>query len=110
MCRSRRELPNEYLPAKIGVDTAANDPLEVWGKTQFIIHHSFASLLGISASPPGEPECIELGTSLSSEAGESALHVARSLRGSAILGSETISFVILASYCIRVGSCVDEER
>ena len=29
---------NEYLPAKIGVDTAENDPLEVWVKIQFIIH------------------------------------------------------------------------
>ena len=32
MCRSRRELSNEYLLAKIGVDTAENEPLEVWGK------------------------------------------------------------------------------
>ena len=29
---------NEYLRAKIGVDTAENEPLEVWGKIQFIIH------------------------------------------------------------------------
>ena len=32
MCISRRELSNEYLLAKIGVDTAENEPLEVWGK------------------------------------------------------------------------------
>ena len=38
MCRSRRELSNEYLLAKIGVDTAENEPLEVWGKIQFTIH------------------------------------------------------------------------
>ena len=38
MCRSRRELSNEYLLAKIGVDTAENEPLEVWGKFQFTIH------------------------------------------------------------------------
>ena len=38
MCRSRRELSNEYLLAKIGVDTAENEPLEVWGKIQFNIH------------------------------------------------------------------------
>ena len=28
-CRSRRELPNEYLVAKIGVDTAENEPVKV---------------------------------------------------------------------------------
>ena len=42
LCRSRRELSNEYLLAKIGVDTAEtaaaeNEPLEVWGKIiQFV--------------------------------------------------------------------------
>ena len=34
-CRSRRELSNEYLLDEIGVDTAENEPLEVWGKIQF---------------------------------------------------------------------------
>ena len=29
---------NEYLLAKIGVDTAENEPLEVWGKILFNIH------------------------------------------------------------------------
>ena len=29
---------NEYLLAKIGVDTAENEPVEVWGKIQFIFH------------------------------------------------------------------------
>ena len=29
-CRSRQELSNEYLFAKIGVDTAENGPLKVW--------------------------------------------------------------------------------
>ena len=43
MCRSRRELSNEYLLAKIGVDTAENEPLEVWGK--LIQYYSFVSLL-----------------------------------------------------------------
>ena len=38
LCRSRRELSNEYLLAKIGVDTAENEPLEVWAKIQFTIH------------------------------------------------------------------------
>ena len=37
LCRSRRELSNEYLLAKIGVDTAENEPLEVWGKIFNII-------------------------------------------------------------------------
>ena len=38
LCRSRRELSNAYLLAKIRVDTAENEPLEVWGKIQFNIH------------------------------------------------------------------------
>ena len=29
---------NAYLLEKIGVDTAENEPLEVWGKIQFSIH------------------------------------------------------------------------
>ena len=29
LCRSRREFSNEYLLAKIGVDTAENEPLQV---------------------------------------------------------------------------------
>ena len=37
LCRSRRELSKEYLFAKIGVDTAENEPLEVWGKRFNII-------------------------------------------------------------------------
>ena len=37
-CRSRQELSNEYLLAKIGVDTAENEPPKVWRKIQFIIH------------------------------------------------------------------------
>ena len=36
-CTSRQELSNEYLLAKIGVDTAENEPLKVWGDV-FIIH------------------------------------------------------------------------
>ena len=38
MCRSRRELSNENLLAKIGVDTAENVPLEIWGKIKFNMH------------------------------------------------------------------------
>ena len=37
-CRSRHQLSNEYLLAKIGVDTAENEPLKVWRKIQFIFH------------------------------------------------------------------------
>jgi hypothetical protein len=43
LCRSRRELSNEYLLAKIGVDTAENEPLEVWGENS--IHYSLHSLI-----------------------------------------------------------------
>ena len=42
LCRSRRELSNAYLLAKIGVDTAENEPLEVWGENS--IHYSLHSL------------------------------------------------------------------
>ena len=38
LCRSRRELSNKYLLDEIGVDTAENKPLEVWGKSQFIFY------------------------------------------------------------------------
>ena len=37
-CKSRQELSNQYLLAKIGVDTAENEPLKVWRKIQFMIH------------------------------------------------------------------------
>ena len=43
MCRSRRELSNAYLLAKIGVDTAENEPLKVWGENS--IHYSLHSLI-----------------------------------------------------------------
>ena len=43
LCRSRRELSNEYLLAKIGIDTAENEPLEVCGK--IIQYYSFVSLV-----------------------------------------------------------------
>ena len=43
MCRSRRDLSNAYLLAKIGVDTAENEPLEVWGENsiQYSLHSLF---------------------------------------------------------------------
>ena len=43
VCRSRRELSNAYLLAKIGVDTAENEPLEVWGENS--IQYSIVSLV-----------------------------------------------------------------
>ena len=45
LCRSRRELSNAYLLAKIGVDIAENEPLEVWGENS--IQYSLHSLVGI---------------------------------------------------------------
>ena len=53
MCRSRRELSNEYLLAKIGVDTAENEPLEVWGKIQFNIR--LLSPRTLSTAGPSRP-------------------------------------------------------
>ena len=47
MCRSRRELSNAYLIAKIGVDTAENEPLEVWGENS--IQYALHSLLETAA-------------------------------------------------------------
>ena len=56
MCRSRRELSNEYLLAKIGVDTPENEPLEVWGENS--IQYSLNSLRGPApVSVDGLPEC-----------------------------------------------------
>ena len=37
LIRSRKMLQNEYLLAKIGLDTAENEPLQVWGVIQFNI-------------------------------------------------------------------------
>ena len=49
MCRSRRELSNAYLLAKIGVDTAENEPLEVWAENS--IQYSLHSLLNLHGFP-----------------------------------------------------------
>ena len=46
LCRSRGELSNEYLLAKIGVDTAENEPLEVWVENS--IHYSLHSLVPLN--------------------------------------------------------------
>ena len=50
LCRSRRELSNEYLLDEIGVDTAENELLEVWGK--IIQYYSFVSLGAILRAAP----------------------------------------------------------
>ena len=49
LCRSRRELSNAYLLAKIGVDTAENEPLEVWGENsiQYPLHSLAAARLAM---------------------------------------------------------------
>ena len=40
---------NEYLLATIGVDTAENEPLEVWGKLiQIIQYYSIVSLVAVA--------------------------------------------------------------
>ena len=48
MCRPRRELSNKYLLAKIGVDTAENEPFEVWGENS--IQYSFVSLIAAATA------------------------------------------------------------
>ena len=57
MCRSRRELSNEYLLAKIGVDTAENEPLKVWGKFNLL----FIRLLGHERAARGVPADLQGG-------------------------------------------------
>ena len=60
MCRSRRELSNAYLLAKIGVDTAENELLEVWGENSIqyslhslpVPHDSVLEAEEASPSPP----------------------------------------------------------
>ena len=51
LCRSRRELSKEYLLAKIGVDTAENELLQVL--SNIIQYYSFVSLEGTGAAGSG---------------------------------------------------------
>ena len=53
MCRSRRELSNEYLLAKIGVDTAENEPLQVCPLSAYRSprYHGAGETNGICLSP-----------------------------------------------------------
>ena len=76
-CRSRRELSNEYLLAKIGGDTAENGPPEVWGK--IFQYYSFVSLIGtladeISITKSGNDEICTIGDNRSNI--DSSLHLA----------------------------------
>ena len=77
--RSRQELSYEYFLAKFGVDTAENEPLEVWGKIQFIIHLPPYSLhpwlgghsIGVTRSPSFErPRHLTLRKKSNIESGE----------------------------------------
>ena len=53
MCRSRQELSNAYLLAKIGVDTAENEPLEVWGKYSILFNRALTANALHSVAPSG---------------------------------------------------------
>ena len=46
---------NEYLLAKVGVDTAENEPLEFWGK--IIQYYSFVSLGALGSTTHDEASC-----------------------------------------------------
>ena len=62
LCRSRRELSNAYLLAKIGVDTAENEPFEVWGKIQVTIHFTpWSAFVATWTMPPPPFMAIQLG-------------------------------------------------
>ena len=63
LCRSRRELSNAYLLAKIGVDTAENEPLEVWGENS--IQYSLHSLVAGQGWTPYALPRVPLITSIS---------------------------------------------
>ena len=62
LCRSRRELSNEYLLAKIGVDTAENGPLKVCQKLtknrkKVSTNVGPPTPCGLSNKRPGEHRC-----------------------------------------------------
>ena len=56
-CRSRKMLQNEYLVAKIGVDTAENEPAKVCRRAHrlcsFALASSSAALSGLCVNRPG---------------------------------------------------------
>ena len=55
MCRSRRELSNAYLLAKIGVDTAENEPCKVCPLSVYRSPRSVSALPRDSWSVPAPP-------------------------------------------------------
>ena len=61
MCRSRRELSNEHLLAKIGVDTAENEPLEVGGKFNSIFNRVLSRSESAAAREAAELAAITTG-------------------------------------------------
>ena len=72
MCRSQRELSNEYLLAKIGVDTAENEPFKVWGKIQLNIHlppRSYANVCADSYTYTCADSCTYSSADVSDEHG-----------------------------------------
>ena len=75
MCRSRRELSNKYLLAKIGVDTAENEPLEVGGQNNSIFIRLLSSTGRVPAGVlaalgPQPPRGASRGSGQSASAGK----------------------------------------
>ena len=58
---------NEYLLDEIGVDTAENEPLEVWGKIQFTIHFTPYWVYFKDTLPDEDQGCVPVTHSLSLE-------------------------------------------
>ena len=59
MCRSRRELSNEYLLAKFGFDTAENEPCKVcplsaYGSPRFFLYFKNPDVVDTSELGPEE--------------------------------------------------------
>ena len=53
-------LQNEYLPAKIGVDTAENKPLKVWGSLTYLTRNLKLSKLAVGSIHAGGVLCSNL--------------------------------------------------
>ena len=55
-CRSRQELSNDYLLAKIRFDTAENEPLKVCQKKSPKVRIKVRKNIGVNTSSMGRPE------------------------------------------------------